>query len=112
NALKYTPRGKVLIGCRRRGAGLSIQIWDTGIGIPKEELHAIFEEYHQLDNADRQRSRGLGLGLSIVKRLGNLLSHGVQVRSWAGAGSMFAVDTIPPVGAIPAIERQAPAPSV
>ena len=63
NALKYTKRGKVLLGCRRHGGMLSIEVWDTGIGIPEEELQAIFEEYHQLDNAARERSRGLGLGL-------------------------------------------------
>ena len=72
NALKYTKRGKVLLGCRRHGDMLSIEVWDTGIGIPDEELQAIFEEYHQLDNAARERSRGLGLGLSIVQRLGEL----------------------------------------
>ena len=81
NALKYTKRGKVLLGCRRREGMLSIEIWDTGVGIPDEELQAIFEEYHQLDNAARERSRGLGLGLSIVQRLGNLLGYRVRVRS-------------------------------
>ena len=65
---------------------LSIEIWDTGIGIPDEELQSIFEEYHQLDNAARERSRGLGLGLSIVQRLGNLLGHRVRVRSRSGQG--------------------------
>ena len=65
---------------------LSIEIWDTGIGIPDEELQAIFEEYHQLDNAARERSRGLGLGLSIVQRLGDLLGHRVSVRSTPGKG--------------------------
>ena len=65
---------------------LSIEVWDTGIGIPDEELQAIFEEYHQLDNAARERSRGLGLGLSIVQRLGNLLGHRVRVRSQPGQG--------------------------
>ena len=74
NALKYTKRGKVLLGCRRHGDMLSIEVWDTGIGIPEGELQAIFEEYHQLDNAARERSRGLGLGLSIVQRLGDLLA--------------------------------------
>ena len=69
NAVKYTRRGKVLLGCRRHGGMLSIEIWDTGIGIPEQDLQAIFEEYHQLDNAARERSRGLGLGLSIVQRL-------------------------------------------
>ena len=63
NALKYTRQGKVLIGCRRHGAMLSIEVWDTGIGIPADEIEAIFEEYHQLDNPARERSRGLGLGL-------------------------------------------------
>jgi two-component system CheB/CheR fusion protein len=92
NALKYTTRGKVLIGCRRRKDVLSIEIWDTGVGIRNEELPAIFDEYHQLDNAARERSRGLGLGLSIVQRLADLLSHPVRVRSQPGKGSVFAID--------------------
>jgi two-component system CheB/CheR fusion protein len=92
NALKYTRQGKVLVGCRRRGGVLSIEIWDTGIGIPDEELQAIFEEYHQLDNPAREQSRGLGLGLSIVQRLGNLLGHRVRVRSRSGKGSVFAIE--------------------
>ena len=97
NALKYTKRGKVLLGCRRHGETLSIEVCDTGIGIPDEELQAIFEEYHQLDNAARERSRGLGLGLSIVQRLGNLLGHRVRVRSQPGKGSVFAVEVgVPP----------------
>ena len=98
NALKYTRRGKVLLGCRRRGGILSIEVYDTGIGIPNEELQAIFEEYHQLDNAARERSRGLGLGLSIVQRLGNLLGHRVRVRSQPGKGSVFAVEVVLPPG--------------
>lgn len=93
NALKYTKTGKVLLGCRRRNDKLSIEIWDTGIGIPGHELHAIFDEYHQLDNAARQRSLGLGLGLSIVKRLGDLLGHSVAVRSTPGKGSAFTIET-------------------
>ena len=106
NALKYTRRGKVLLGCRRREGMLSIEIWDTGIGIPDEELQAIFEEYHQLDNAARERSRGLGLGLSIVQRLGNLLGHRVRVRSQPGKGSVFAIEVmLPPSGTAPQRER-------
>jgi two-component system CheB/CheR fusion protein len=97
NALKYTKHGKVLLGCRRRERMLSIEIWDTGAGIPDEELHAIFDEYHQLDNAARERSRGLGLGLAIVKRLGNLLGHGVRVRSHSGKGSVFAIEVMLPL---------------
>ena len=92
NALKYTQRGKVLVGCRRRGGKLRIEIWDTGIGIPTSELQAIFEEYHQLDNAARQRSHGLGLGLSIVKSLGELLGHPIRVRSLQGKGSVFSIE--------------------
>ncbi len=92
NALKYTQRGKVLLGCRRRRGLLSIEIWDTGIGVPSEELQAIFEEYHQLDNAAREPSRGLGLGLNIVQRLGELLGHRIRVRSQPGKGSVFAVE--------------------
>jgi two-component system CheB/CheR fusion protein len=67
-------------------------VWDTGIGIPAEELGAIFGEYHQLDNLARERSRGLGLGLAIVQRLGNLLGHRVSVRSQPGKGSAFAIE--------------------
>jgi two-component system CheB/CheR fusion protein len=92
NALKYTKRGKILLGCRRAGAMLRIEVWDTGIGIPAHELEAIFGEYHQLDNAARERSRGLGLGLSIVQSLANLLGHAVSVRSQLGKGSVFSVE--------------------
>ncbi len=92
NALKYTGDGKVLIGCRRRQGNLSIEIWDSGVGIDAFDLQAIFDEYHQVDNAARERSRGLGLGLSIVKRLGVLLGHAVHVRSVPGKGSVFAID--------------------
>ncbi len=92
NALKYTQHGGVLLGCRRAGAKLRIEIWDTGIGIPEVQLQEIFEEYRQIGNAARERSRGLGLGLSIVKRLGELLGHEVRVRSWLGRGSVFSVE--------------------
>jgi two-component system CheB/CheR fusion protein len=92
NALKYTQRGRVLVGCRRRQRKLRIEIWDTGLGIPTSELEAIFEEYHQIDNPARQRSRGLGLGLSIVKSLGDLLGHQIRVRSLPGKGSVFSVE--------------------
>ncbi len=71
---------------------LSIEVWDTGIGIADEEVHAIFEEYHQVGNEARERSLGLGLGLSIVRRIGNLLGHRVRVRSRHGAGSVFAIE--------------------
>ncbi len=107
NAIKYTETGKVLMGCRRHGGVLSIEVWDTGIGIPPGEHKAIFDEYHQLDNAARERSRGLGLGLSIVKRLATLMGHRVRVRSRMGMGSAFTIEVAIPgetVVARPAVE--------
>jgi two-component system CheB/CheR fusion protein len=92
NALKYTAKGKILLGCRRHGQALRIEVWDTGIGIPESEIQAIFEEYHQIGNEARERARGLGLGLSIVRRLGNLLGHRVRARSHHGNGSVFSVE--------------------
>nr|WP_321984057.1 response regulator [uncultured Lichenicoccus sp.] len=92
NAIKYTRRGRILVGCRRHGAHLSVEIHDTGIGIPAGELDAIFTEYHQVDNPARERSRGLGLGLSIVRRLGDLLGHRVRVSSTTGSGSRFTIE--------------------
>ena len=109
NAMKFTPHGKVLLGCRRRKGKLSIEIWDTGIGIPDDELQAVFAEYHQLDNEARERSRGLGLGLSIVQRLSTLLGHPVRVRSNPGKGSVFSIEIdLPPSkkAARPALSTQ------
>ncbi|MFC7694479.1 chemotaxis protein CheB [Paeniroseomonas aquatica] len=91
NALKYTRQGRILLGCRRREGKLSIEVWDTGIGIPEKDRGSIFDEYHQLDNVARERKRGLGLGLSIVQRLAVLLGHGLDVRSKPGQGSVFAI---------------------
>lgn len=92
NAVKYAPAGRVVIGCRRRGAMLSIEIWDTGIGIPEGQLTEIFEEYVQLGNPERDRRKGLGLGLAIVSRLARMLGHHVTVASVPGKGSVFAVE--------------------
>ncbi len=91
NALKYTDRGGVLIGCRKRGDALSIEVWDTGLGIPEDRQSLIFEEFYQLDNPARDRRLGHGLGLAIVKRLSTLLEHSIKVRSRVGKGSMFSV---------------------
>jgi signal transduction histidine kinase len=91
NALKYTKRGGVLVGCRQRGSGLSVEVWDTGPGIPAAEQGRIFEEFYQIGNPGRDRSQGLGLGLAIVRRLAGLLGHDVEVRSRVGRGSMFRV---------------------
>ena len=97
NAVKYTESGRILLGCRRRGDKLRIEVWDTGIGIPAEQLSAIFEEFHQLDNPARERSKGVGLGLAIVQRLADLLGHAIDVRSSPGKGSVFSIEV--PIGA-------------
>jgi two-component system CheB/CheR fusion protein len=92
NAVKYTTEGRLLLGCRRRDDMLRIEVWDTGAGIPELELQAIFEEFHQLDNPARERSKGLGLGLAIVQRLSDLLGHKIDVRSRLGTGSVFSIE--------------------
>jgi len=96
NALKYTVKGRILIGCRHTADSLKIQVCDTGIGIAEDQLHSIFDEFHQVDNEARERSRGLGLGLSIVQRLGVLLGHEVTVQSHVGKGSVFSVTVARP----------------
>lgn len=101
NALKYTKKGKILLGCRRHGDKLSIEVGDTGAGIPELELDSIFEEYRQVDNAQHERNRGLGLGLSIVKRLASLMDLRISVRSQLGKGSIFAIDV--PLALTPAV---------
>lgn len=94
NAIRYTPSGRILIGCRRRGELLSIQVWDTGLGIPRERFEDIFREFNQL-HADRVGPRkGAGLGLAIVERIARLLEAPLQVHSVVGQGSMFSV-TLP-----------------
>lgn len=94
NAIRYTPGGRVRVGCRRRADGLMICVYDTGIGIERQHLDAIFDPYYQVPNEARRSSTGIGLGLSIVSRIARLLSLGRMVRSNPGKGSMFAV-TVP-----------------
>lgn len=90
NALRYAERGRVLVGARRVGADwLRFEVWDTGKGIPQEFQDRIFEEYFQLNNPERHRDKGLGLGLAIVSRLARLLGSRVQVRSDPGQGACF-----------------------
>ncbi|HXF79254.1 MAG TPA: hybrid sensor histidine kinase/response regulator [Usitatibacter sp.] len=91
NALRYTRTGGVLVGCRKRPAGLWIEVWDTGVGIAKEDQKAIFREFHQLANPQRDREQGLGLGLAIVERSCRLLDMPIEVRSRVGRGTVFAV---------------------
>jgi two-component system, sensor histidine kinase len=93
NAIRYTRSGRVLLGCRRNGNKLRIEVWDTGPGIPASEQAHIFEEFYQLENPARDRSHGLGLGLAIVKRTADLLGLEFGLRSVPGMGSMFWVAT-------------------
>jgi signal transduction histidine kinase len=91
NAIRYTQRGRLLVGCRRRCDGLLIAVRDTGIGIEAEHLEAIFNAYYQVPAGGRARTSGIGLGLSIVERISTLLELKREVRSIPGRGSMFAV---------------------
>jgi len=93
NAVRHTVEGRILVGCRR-GAGLRIQVWDTGPGIAADQQEKIFEEFFQLANPGRDRSLGLGLGLAIVRRLTAMLSHPLRLKSMPGKGAMFEV-TVP-----------------
>jgi signal transduction histidine kinase len=104
NAVRYTDRGRVVVGCRR-GNGLRIEVWDTGRGVPLKLQREIFREFVQLGNVERDRAKGLGLGLAIVDRLAKLLDCPVTLRSTPGAGSVFQVS-------VPLADRQRlPAPS-
>ena len=92
NAVKYTDAGRIVIGCRRRGSDLRIEVWDSGIGIPADELDTIFDKYRRLHAF--QGHHGLGLGLAVVRHVTRLLDHTFDVRSVVGKGSVFAV-TVP-----------------
>lgn len=91
NAIKYTPKGRVLVGVRRRGERLRIEVYDTGLGIPQTQQRIIFREFHRLDEGARV-ARGLGLGLSIVERIARVLDYKVQLVSRVGRGSLFSVE--------------------
>ncbi|MFA5589927.1 MAG: PAS-domain containing protein [Lysobacteraceae bacterium] len=88
NAVRYTERGRVLVGVRRRGGLLHVEVWDSGPGVSEHERRAIFDEFRRGDDA---RGQGLGLGLAIAERIARLLGHPLQLRSWPGRGSMFSV---------------------
>lgn len=94
NAIRHTQRGGVLVACRHDATHARIEVWDTGPGIPPEQQEAIFEELVQLDNPERDASKGLGLGLAIVRRTTDLLCHPIRLRSRVGRGSCFSI-TIP-----------------
>jgi signal transduction histidine kinase/CheY-like chemotaxis protein len=90
NAVRYTDGGRVLLGCRRSGNNARIEVWDSGVGIPHDELPYVFEEYYRGDEGVRRG--GFGLGLAIVKRLGSLLGHPVDVQSAPGKGTCFSIE--------------------
>ncbi|MEI2384249.1 PAS domain-containing hybrid sensor histidine kinase/response regulator [Breoghania sp. JC706] len=109
NAIKYTRRGRVLVGCRRQRNRVSVEVLDTGIGIPPSKRKAIFEEFHRLDDGAKV-ARGLGLGLSIVDRISRVLDHPVSIGSGVKGGSRFSV-VVPLAAAIPAEQPHAGPPA-
>jgi CheY-like chemotaxis protein len=106
NAIRYTPseqggkKGHVLVSCQRRGSHIKISVWDNGIGIPEGRQADIFKSYVQVDNPERNREKGFGLGLSIVQGLANLLGHKLDIDSTPGRGSRFSI-AVPFMGLIP-----------
>lgn len=91
NAIRYTQTGRVLVRCRQREHCVEFQIWDTGIGIPRDELSKIYDPFYQVANDARDRRKGLGVGLAIVRQLCDILGHDIRVRSVVGKGTVFAV---------------------
>lgn len=92
NACRYTDEGCILLGARKRGKGLRLEVWDTGRGIAADRLEAIFLEFNQLDVGRAADRKGVGLGLAIVERIADVLGYPVAVRSWPGRGSMFSIE--------------------
>ncbi|MFZ0107648.1 MAG: hybrid sensor histidine kinase/response regulator [Thiobacillus sp.] len=110
NAIRHSDDGGVLVGCRKSGDALKIGVWDTGRGIPADQLASIFQEFVQLHNPERDRRKGLGLGLAIVDRLALLLDHRLAVRSQPGRGSCFSIE-LPAGNPERALQPSLPAPS-
>lgn len=104
NAFRYTENGKVLLGCRRQGDTVSIEIWDNGVGIAKEKINEIFQEFKRLQSSKVAFRNGLGLGLAIVDKISKVLKHPIKVDSVQGKGSMFSIKV--PIGKIDQIDAQ------
>ncbi|WP_374679808.1 PAS-domain containing protein [Hydrocarboniphaga effusa] len=104
NALRYTPRGRIVFGCRRVPGALRIEVWDTGPGIPQHQQQLIFEEFRRLDPGPDVHERGSGLGLAIVDRIARRLEHPITLRSQPGRGSVFAVSV--PLGDASRVEAE------
>lgn len=102
NAIRYTREGTVLVACRVRGERIRIEVRDSGIGIPAEAQDIIFQEFVQLENPERARNKGLGLGLAIVRRLTLLLGHTLELRSRPNLGSVFTIE----IGRAPPVRDQ------
>jgi signal transduction histidine kinase/CheY-like chemotaxis protein len=93
NAIRYTDKGGILVGCRRRGNNqLSIQVWDTGVGIPEDKIEDMFKEFQQLENPERDAQKGFGLGLAIAQGLAATLDTQINVQSILGRGSVFSFE--------------------
>ncbi len=90
NAVRYTDTGTILLGCRRHGDKVRVEVWDTGVGIAAEQIPHVFQEYRRA--TDQPRPGSVGLGLAIVRQLGEVLGHPVAVRSWVGKGSVFSIE--------------------
>jgi len=103
NAVRYTQKGRVVVGVRSQQGMVRIEVWDTGIGIPAEHLAGVFQEFYQVHNPERDANKGLGLGLSIVDRLAKALDHPITVRSTPGKGTVFIVTL--PKAKPPAVEE-------
>ncbi|HEX8011793.1 MAG TPA: ATP-binding protein [Casimicrobiaceae bacterium] len=111
NAVRYTARGGVVIGARRRAEHLALEVWDSGVGIAATERERIFDEFYQIGSAARHGGQGMGLGLAIIRRLANLLKHSVRIDSQPGKGSRFSVEVARATPLAPSIgaARTAPA---
>lgn len=92
NAIRYTPSGRVVLGCRRQPGRVRIEVWDTGIGIAEEHLEEMFQEFKRGAVQRPDQDRGLGLGLAIVEKIAGILGHRIAVRSRPGKGSVFSVE--------------------
>lgn len=95
NAIEHTAEGRVLVACRTHDRQVCIEVWDTGPGIPSDEQERVFWEFHQLGNPERDRKKGLGLGLAIVRRTARLLGHGLTLSSVPGRGTVFRLSVGP-----------------
>jgi two-component system, sensor histidine kinase len=108
NAVRYTASGGVIVGCRRRGTALCFEVRDSGVGIPADKVEKVFDEFYQIGNPERSRAKGMGLGLSIVRRLCALLGYEMRLESSPGRGSRFRFEVPLGKAAPPAAHTEVP----